>query len=150
MTHPLRGRWPSVALVLLATVGLAATAAEVPVDELLRTVKHQGECRITTTGRKTGTPHTVTVWFAVADDRVLLSTLDASRDWVRNALANPEVTLEFDELTLTGRLRDVTGTDLDGRARELLRKKYTIARVAGWFGRGPERTFAVEHLAPAS
>lgn len=137
----------AAALIALAVPGSAAD--EPSIAELLLAVKHQRECRITTAGRKSGRPHTVPIWFAVASDALYLSTMDPSRDWVKNALATPTVAVDFGELRLTGRFRDVTGTELDPAVRDALRSKYWIARAAGWFGQGPKATFVIDQLAPA-
>lgn len=141
----------AVAAVAVLTAGaLVAHAADaVPIADRLLAVRHQRECRLTTSGRRSGKPHAVTVWFAVDGDVLYLSTLDDTRDWVKNALAKPTVTMAFDELTVTGRFRDVTGTEIEPRAVAALRAKYWIARVAGWFGRAPARTFVVEDVAVA-
>ena len=42
-------------------------------------------------------------------------------------------------------------TDRTGEAhvRDLLARKYWMAWIASWFGRGPERTFRVDELTPA-
>lgn len=132
---------------VLAGAALAGASA-VPVADQLRAVKHERECRITTTGRKSGNPHTVPVWFAVDGEVLFLSTLDDTRDWVRNALATPTVTVAFAELTVTGRFRDVTDDpEVDRRVRDALRAKYWVAWVAGWFGQGPKRTFVIDEIA---
>jgi deazaflavin-dependent oxidoreductase (nitroreductase family) len=145
-------RAPSALRLLLLGTVLASAVLEgraadaIPVGDQLLAVKHQGECRITTKGRKSGNPHSVPVWFAVEGDVLYLSTLDDTRDWVKNALANPAVTVAFGDLTVTGRFRDVTDTELDARVRDALRDKYWAAWVAGWFGQGPKRTFVIEDL----
>jgi deazaflavin-dependent oxidoreductase (nitroreductase family) len=141
---------PRRALVAAALVGAAvatATAEPISIRDQLLAVKDERECRITTRGRKTGKPHTVPVWFVADGDVLYLSTLDDTRDWVRNARKTPTVTVDFGQLAVTGQLRDVTDTDLDARVREALRHKYWLARVAGWFGKRPKRTFVIDHLA---
>ena len=51
-------------------------------------------CHLTTTGRRTGHPHTIEIWFALDDDHVyLLSGGGDASDWVRNLRANPTVGL---------------------------------------------------------
>jgi len=139
----------SLVLLVAALAGFAlasAAADAIPIRDQLLAVKHARECRITTTGRKSGNPHTVPVWFVADGDVLYLSTLDETRDWVKNALATPTVTVHFDELAVTGQFRDVTGTDLEARVRDALRQKYWMAWMAGWFGQGPKRTFVIEHL----
>jgi hypothetical protein len=54
-------------------------------------VRYAGErtIKITTYGRRTCRPHTVTVWFGASPEgKVFVSSL-RTRDWVKNLLANP-------------------------------------------------------------
>ncbi|MGZ4132527.1 MAG: nitroreductase/quinone reductase family protein, partial [Actinomycetota bacterium] len=58
-------------------------------------------CYLTTTGRVTGRPHRIEIWFALSGGIVYVLAGDRERsDWVRNLLASPEVLLE-----LAGELR---------------------------------------------
>ena len=84
-------------------------------------------CYLTTTGRVTGTPHRIEIWFAMADETVFLMAGDRGRsDWVRNLMASPDV-----ELELGGRKRATVahvvddGSDEDGLARRLMLQKYS-------------------------
>jgi deazaflavin-dependent oxidoreductase (nitroreductase family) len=46
-------------------------------------------CHLTTTGRRTGRPHTIETWFAAVDDRLYLISGGGDRsDWVRNLQGN--------------------------------------------------------------
>jgi len=75
----------------------------------LDALKNSSTCRITTRGRKTGRPHTVTIWFTVDDGgRVNLGTLRMGRDWPKNVAANPAVQLQIGDLRLDGEARLVT------------------------------------------
>jgi deazaflavin-dependent oxidoreductase (nitroreductase family) len=81
---------------------------------------------LTTTGRRTGQPHRIEIWFAVHDGRVymLAGGRDGS-DWVRNLQANPQVTVELGDEPHAGVARLLQqGTDEDQLARELLVAKY--------------------------
>ncbi len=65
-------------------------------------------CYLTTTGRVTGTPHRIEIWFALRDGTVYLMAGDRDRsDWVRNLLANSEVTLEIGDRKRTTTARVV-------------------------------------------
>lgn len=49
---------------------------------------------VTTTGRKTGRPHQIEIWFvAHAGAYYLVSEAGEGSDWVKNIRANPQVTL---------------------------------------------------------
>ena len=81
---------------------------------------------LTTTGRRTGRPHRIEIWFGVQEERMYLLSGGRDRsDWVRNIQANPQVTIELGDGTFTGVARVLAaGTDEDGQARELLVAKY--------------------------
>jgi F420H(2)-dependent quinone reductase len=117
--------------------------------ERLAAVKDRGTCRITTRGRRTGKPHTRTIWFVVENTVLYLGTLNARRDWVRNAQKNPDVELDLGALRVRGRLSTITDPQLDAHVHELIAAKYWAAWIASWFGKGPERTFRVEQVTPA-
>jgi deazaflavin-dependent oxidoreductase (nitroreductase family) len=81
---------------------------------------------LTTIGRRTGRPHRIEIWFATQDGRVYLLSVGRERsDWVRNLLANAQVTVELGGETHAGAARVLrAGTDKDQRARKLLVGKY--------------------------
>ena len=115
----------------------------------LAAVKDRSTCRITTRGRRTGRPHTRTIWFVVEDTALYLATLNARRDWVRNAQKNPDVELDLGSLRVRGRLTTITEPALEAHVRDLLGHKYWMAWIASWFGTGPERTFRIDEVTPA-
>ena len=82
-------------------------------------------CYLTTTGRVTGRPHTIEIWFAL-DGRTLymLAGDGAHADWVRNAQRTPAVTVRIADRHFTGRARVVERADEDALARRLLLDKY--------------------------
>jgi deazaflavin-dependent oxidoreductase (nitroreductase family) len=94
---------------------------------------HAGEqyCYLTTTGRTTGQPREIEIWFGIANATLYMlsgSGGDAGHPkahWVRNLLKNPLVTVRIAEDTFTGRARlTEPGTDEDAVARRLLVEKY--------------------------
>ena len=49
-------------------------------------------CYLTTTGRVSGRPHTIEIWFALHEHTLyLLSGAGDRSDWVKNTLRSPEV-----------------------------------------------------------
>src|SRR5512133_2154649 len=53
---------------------------------------------LTTTGRKTGRPHTIGLQYELIDGRYYLGAADGSRaDWYRNILKNPAVEIQVGE-----------------------------------------------------
>ena len=106
----------------------------------------QSLLHITTRGRRTGKPHTVPIWFVADDTTLYLATLNAKRDWVRNVRRTPEVTLALGSLRVRGRASVVTDPVLEARIRDLLARKYWMAWIGSWFGKGPDATFRVDDL----
>ena len=83
-------------------------------------------CYLTTTGRITGNPHRIEIWFVMADQTVFLMAGDRDRsDWVRNVMISPDVVLEIGDRKRSTRARVVDeGTDEDAAARRLMLEKY--------------------------
>lgn len=83
-------------------------------------------CYLTTSGRITGRPHRIEIWFALHEGVVYLLAGDGERaDWVRNLLVSTDVVLEIGDRRRTLRARAVPpSTDEDALARRLLVEKY--------------------------
>lgn len=83
-------------------------------------------CYLTTTGRITGSPHRIEIWFAMADETVFLMAGDRDRsDWVRNLMISPDVVVEIGNRKRSSRARVVDeSSDEDAVARRLMLEKY--------------------------
>jgi deazaflavin-dependent oxidoreductase (nitroreductase family) len=84
-------------------------------------------CYVTTTGRATGKPHRIEIWFAAHPEHDTIYMLSGGRDradWVRNIVASPSCTVEIGETRFTGYGRVIEGTDDDPLARTLVHDKY--------------------------
>jgi deazaflavin-dependent oxidoreductase (nitroreductase family) len=81
---------------------------------------------LTTTGRRTGRPHRIEIWFAAHAGRVYLLAGGRERaDWVRNLRSNPQVSVQLGGETQPGLARVLEpGTAEDRLARDLLLAKY--------------------------
>ncbi len=81
---------------------------------------------LTTTGRRSGQPHRIEIWFGEHRGRMyLLAGGGDGSDWVRNVRANHRVTVELGGETRAGVARILQGgTDEDRLARDLLVAKY--------------------------
>ena len=82
-------------------------------------------CYLTTTGRITGRPHTIEIWFAIGGE--ILYMLSGGRDrsdWVKNLRRDPEVTVRIADERFEGRARVVENPEEDTLARRLLVEKY--------------------------
>jgi deazaflavin-dependent oxidoreductase (nitroreductase family) len=95
----------------------------VPTD--LGTVAGEDFCYLTTTGRVTGRPHEIEIWFAL--DGQTLYMLSGGRDgsdWVKNLQQTPEVAVRIADERFDGRARVVVDAEEDELARRLLVEKY--------------------------
>ena len=88
-------------------------------------------CYLTTTGRTSGRPHEIEIWFAPVGDTIYLlngsgeGVTAGQADWVKNIQANPAVRVRIGDEQFEGLGRAV---EFDGaeheRARDLLVAKY--------------------------
>ena len=92
-------------------------------------------CYLTTTGRRTGAPHTIEIWFGRSGDTLYLMSGGRERaDWVRNVQHDPNVRVRVGAQVRTAVARLVEpGTDEDALARRLLLEKYQRGdELTGW------------------
>jgi len=83
-------------------------------------------CYVTTTGRSSGRPHTIEIWFALQEDRVyLLAGGGEDSDWVKNLRAHPTVGLRLGDRDMLAHARVVEDPEEDALARSLLLDKYS-------------------------
>ncbi len=109
----------------------------------LAALSNASTLELTTLGRKSGRPHTVTIWFLVDRETVYLVTLTLRRDWPRNILKNGNVELEVGGKVLKGHAERITDAPRLQHVNDLLRRKYWAAWLGSWFGAAPEGAFAV-------
>jgi deazaflavin-dependent oxidoreductase (nitroreductase family) len=82
-------------------------------------------CYLTTTGRISGRPHTIEIWFALHEQTLyLLSGGRDKSDWVKNALQTPTVQMKINNTILSGTARLITSTEEDTLARKIVFEKY--------------------------
>jgi deazaflavin-dependent oxidoreductase (nitroreductase family) len=83
-------------------------------------------CYLTTTGRASGQPREIEIWFGLAGDTLYMLSGGRDRsDWVKNLIRDPEVTVRLGDRRFEGRARIVREADEDARARRLLLDKYS-------------------------
>ncbi len=86
---------------------------------------HEEYCYLTTTGRVTGKPHEIEIWFALKDSTVyLLSGGGHNSDWVKNLMKDPRVIVRIAKRTFTATGRLVQNAEEEATARRLLAVKY--------------------------
>ena len=93
--------------------------------ERLANLKGEEYCYLTTTGRVTGKPHEIEIWFGVDNTSIYLLSggMDKS-DWVKNLLKDSTVSVRIAEHTFTGIARLVKEEKEETMARYLLAEKY--------------------------
>ncbi len=123
-----------ISVWLAAVVWPAAVVWAFNVGDL-QAVANQWSVKLTTTGRSSSQPRTVTIWFVFDDGRIYLQAgKEGHTDWYRNLRKHPEVTLNFGTLTARGRARSVDDPKEVDRVHGLFRQKYLTARISGWLG----------------
>ena len=86
-------------------------------------------CYLTTTGRITGKPHTIEIWFALNGRTVyMLSGGRFNSDWVKNIRRQMQVTIRLGQISFGGFGRVVEDPEEDTLARRLLVAKYRSDR----------------------
>ncbi|HJM89820.1 MAG TPA: nitroreductase family deazaflavin-dependent oxidoreductase [Dehalococcoidia bacterium] len=96
-------------------------------------------CYLTTTGRTSGEPREIEIWFALSEGTAYLMSGGRDRShWVRNIRQQPRVSLRIRETTFAAAAREVASdSDEDGKVRALLLSKYqpTVERDLGEWSR---------------
>ena len=85
---------------------------------------------LTTTGRKTGQPRTIEIWFGYQEGKVyIMSGMGMGSNWVKNILNNSRVSLEIQGSTFQGAAR-VVDRSTDKATWEKVAKLYI--KKYGW------------------
>jgi deazaflavin-dependent oxidoreductase (nitroreductase family) len=91
----------------------------------LSKLKNEDYCYLTTTGRVTGKPHEIEIWFGLNGNTLYLLSGGMDRsDWVRNLLKTPSVTVRVGKRTFSATARLVKDEEEETTARYLLAEKY--------------------------
>ena len=102
-------------------------------DAIRSALTHDRTIDLTTTGRRSGQPRTVEIWFLNVDGRLFITGTPGPRDWYANLLADPRLAFH---------LKESVRADLTGRAEPVLyeptRRTVLTAAVAEWYrGQAP-------------
>ena len=87
-------------------------------------------CDVETTGRVSGQPRRIEIWFAADPTRDRIYLLSGGRDqahWVRNMRQEPRV-----RVGLGGRWFAGTAAELDGGADDALARRLLAGKYEGW------------------
>jgi len=82
-------------------------------------------CYLTTTGRRSGRPHEIEIWFGVVESTLyLISGNGPSADWFQNLVADPNVTVRIGHETRAGQASAVTDPEERRRVGDVMGAKY--------------------------
>ncbi|MBI4201210.1 MAG: nitroreductase family deazaflavin-dependent oxidoreductase [Chloroflexi bacterium] len=97
-----------------------------------RLITETRELDLITTGRKSGTPRVVELWYAYEKGYVYFLT--SSTHWRRNLEAHPEAALQVKGRTFLGRYKPVTDAPASKeQVMALFRRKYGDQVVHQWY-----------------
>ncbi len=103
----------------------------------LRALVDEDFCYLTTTGRVSGEPHEIEIWFSLVPETQTLYMLSGGgdrSDWVKNLRRDPEVTVRIAGERLSGHAREARDAEEEELARRLLVEKYETSpgRLQNW------------------
>ena len=113
-------------------------------DDLRRALGQGRVIDITTTGRTSGQPRRIEIWFHNLGGRLYITGRPGRRSWYANLVANPELTFHLKrsvQADLPARARPITEA---GERREVLPKILETIEMAGEIERWVERAPLVE------
>jgi deazaflavin-dependent oxidoreductase (nitroreductase family) len=88
---------------------------------------------VTTTGRTSGLPREIEIWFAMVGHTIyLLSGMGDRAHWVQNMKRDPRTFVRIADQKFSGRARFVEDPVEDALARELLGTKYDEGEDSEW------------------
>lgn len=80
---------------------------------------------LNTKGRKSGKPHSVELLAVFYNNKMYFSRRNSNSDWLKNAIANPDVKIEFEDNMFVGQAELVTDKRL---AKKISSLKYDDKR----------------------
>jgi deazaflavin-dependent oxidoreductase (nitroreductase family) len=101
-------------------------------ERVRRALENDRTIDITTTGRNSGEPRRIEIWFYRYDGRIFLSGSPGTRDWYANLVRNPEFTFH---------LKGSVQADLPALARPITddaERREVIGGILEELGRGSE------------
>jgi len=99
-------------------------------DLLLHLAKEE-YCYLTTTGRVTGKPHQIEIWFVAQNNSIYMLSGSGTSDWVKNLLKDPAVSVRIGNRTLPGTARIVENDQEEMTVRNQMADKYKEREADG-------------------
>lgn len=101
-------------------------------SEALASLKDEAYCYLTTTGRVSGKPHEIEIWFGVTGGRLYLMAGGGERsDWVKNLKKNPAVAIRIRGQVYQATADIVTDATEQASVRPVLADKYNEREADG-------------------
>jgi deazaflavin-dependent oxidoreductase (nitroreductase family) len=108
-----------------------------------RSLVGEDYCYLTTTGRVSGEPREIEIWFGLEGSTLYMLSGGRDRsDWVKNLMREPRVSVWIADRTFEGSARVVSDPDEDAQARALLFEKYSPG-YSGDLGDWRERSLPI-------
>ncbi|HVN63109.1 MAG TPA: nitroreductase family deazaflavin-dependent oxidoreductase [Candidatus Binataceae bacterium] len=85
-------------------------------------------------GRKSGKPYKVAIWYLVEAGRLYLVSANSARNWVRNVMVRPKVSVGIGGETFMGEVRRIEDREERDHVVELAESKYWWAAPIIWLG----------------
>ncbi len=95
--------------------------------ERLARVAKIGTLKLIHRGRKSGKEYEVTIWFLVDGARLFLPTANRNRNWVKNAIKTPRVTLKIGDDAFQGDAQILERPEDREHVMSLVLRKYWYA-----------------------
>jgi deazaflavin-dependent oxidoreductase (nitroreductase family) len=114
-----------------------------------RALERAWNCKLITVGRKSGELRSVTIWFALDGDDIVLTGGPDGPHWYRNLVACEDVELRIGRHHLHGRAQAVEDEAAAEAVRERFVRRYLAARLSRPFGgytRSVAARVAIERL----
>lgn len=92
--------------------------------KLLSQLAKEDYCYLTTTGRVSGKPHQIEIWFGVNGSSIYLMAGNHRSDWVLNSRKDPHVTVRIGSHHFNGTTRIVSDEQEQTSMRYVLAEKY--------------------------
>jgi len=105
-------------------------------DDLKNRLSRSREINITVTGRKSGRPISIPIWFVLEGDKLYLLPVQGSdTQWYKNALKNPTIQIESGSEKAELKVAPITNPKQVASVAEKFRAKYGPSDVKKYYSR---------------
>ena len=105
-------------------------------DDLKNRLSRSREINITVTGRKSGRPISIPVWFVLEGGKLYLLPVQGSdTQWYKNALKNPSIRIESDGEKAELKVTPITDPKQVASVVEKFRAKYGASDVKKYYSK---------------